>query len=128
MDELHPACRWSAEHSRHQPVERGTIARDGAFKLKIFPLRHNGHSVVADITTQNNLVARPRAVCRNVHVALDHANARGGNKYLVALAAIHNLGVAGHKRYPGLRGGCTHGFHHTPQIVHGQAFLENEGS
>ena len=88
-----------------RPLQRGTIARDGAFEFQAFPLRHNGHSVVADISTQDDLVARPRSVCRDVHAALDHADARGRNKYLVALAAIDDLGVAGHKLYPGLRGG-----------------------
>ena len=126
MNELRSPALWGAKHGSHQPVQGSTVAADGAFKFKAFPLRHDGHAVVADIATQNDLVARPRAVCRDVHAALNHADAGRGNEYLIALAAIHHLGVAGHKLYPACAAASTHRFHHPPQIVDGQAFFENE--
>ena len=109
---------WCAEHAGHQAVQRSAIARNGAFKFKTFALRHDGHSVVANIATENDLVPRPGTIGRDVHAALDHANTRGGNKNLVALPAIHDLGVAGYEFHSGFRRGRPHRLHHPPQILY----------
>ena len=127
MNSAPPVC-GVLEHGGHQSVQGSTVTGDGAFKFKAFPLRHDGHAVVADIATQNNLVARPRSVCGDIHALSNNADAGSGNEYLVALAAIHYLGVAGHKLYPGLCSCGAHGLHHPPQIVDSQPFFEDESS
>ena len=56
----------------------------------------------------------------------DHADAGSGDENLVALAAIHDLGIAGNQGHAGLGAACRMECDDAPKVVHRQAFFENE--
>ncbi len=67
-----------------------------------------------------------RTIRRDIQAALNHADAGGRDKYLVAFAAIHHFRVAGDELHAGLFGRGAHGFDDATQVVSGQAFFKNE--
>src|ERR1700722_1522076 len=83
--------------------------------------------MVADVAAEDNLVTGAGPVRGDVYATLDHADTGGGDKYLIALAAIDHLGVAGHELNSGLSRGGTHRFHDPAQVVDRKALFQNEG-
>ena len=50
----------------------------------------------------------------------------GVDENLVGLAAIHDLGIAGHQLHARVVGGRAHRLHDAPEILHRRSFLEDE--
>ena len=92
-------------------------------KLQVFSLRHNGDAVIADEPAQKNLVARPRAVGGNGDGVFDNSQSRGGDKHLVALAAVHHFGVARDHGDSGFGGGGLHGAGYPLQVARSGGLL-----
>ena len=118
-------ARWS-KHCRDEAVEWRAVALDGAFEFEALALAHDRHAVVADVATENDLVAGTGTIGRDADVVLDDTDAGCGDEDLVAFAAVDDLGVAGDELYAGLGGRGTHGFDYPPQIVHRKTFFEDE--
>ena len=58
----------------------------------------------------------------------DHPNARRVDEDAVALAAIHDLGVAGDQLHAGDLRRLLQALHHGPQGLHRQAFFQDEAA
>ena len=71
-------------------------------------LPHDRHAVIADGAAKENLVAGAGAVGRDFNCVRHHANARGGDEYLIALAAVDHFGVASDKLDIRCVGGVAH--------------------
>ena len=82
--------------------------------------------MVANITTQDDLIPSPGTVRRNIHPILNHADASRGNEDLVSLASIDDFGIAGHELYVRLSCRRTHRLNHPAQVVNRQTFFEDE--
>jgi hypothetical protein len=110
-----------------RPVERRTVAFDGALEFQALSLAHDRHAMIADVAAEDDLVAAAGAICRYADVMLDHADTGCGDEDLVAFTAVDDLGIAGDELYAGLSGGSAHGLDDRAQIVDRQAFFEDEG-
>src|SRR5581483_6931777 len=108
QDGCHAAASWVAkavdiqadvEHVAHQFMQSSAIAFNDSFELESFPLRKDGHSVVADITTQNDLVSLP---------------------------SIHDFGIPGDKLNARAFRGFAHRCHDPAQFVCAKAFFQYE--
>ena len=98
----------ASHHGRHQAVQRRGVAADGGLEAEVLAQRHDGHAVVADRAADQDAVAGPRAVARDLHARGHHADAGGGDEDAVALALFDHLGVAGDHRHAGLARGRGH--------------------
>src|SRR5581483_369401 len=135
QDGCHAAASWVAkavdiqadvEHVAHQFMQSSAIAFNDSFELESFPLRKDGHSVVADITTQNDLVSGAGAIGRNVDRFLENSNSSCRNENLVALPAIHDFGIPGDKLNARAFRGFAHRCHDPAQFVCAKAFFQYE--
>ena len=61
-----------------------------------------------------------------VDAGRDQADAGGVDVDAVALAAVHDLGVAGDDRHARLCGRCLHRLHDPPEIFHRQPLFEDQ--
>ena len=60
-------------------------------------MRHDCNAVIANMSVENDLVARAGAIRGDVYVAFYDSDARRGDKYLIALSAIHYLCIPCHQ-------------------------------
>ena len=102
------------------------VAYQDRFKVQPLPDGHDGDTVVADGTGHKDAVAGPGGVDREAAPFRHRADPRGGDEDAVALAAVHDLGVAGDEGHAGFAAGVAHRIDDTPQIVQRQAFFEDE--
>ena len=79
--------------------------------------------MVTDVATQDDLVARACAICRDVHRPFDYADAGRGNENLVALSAIDDFCVARNHRHAGFTCCLAHRLKDTAQVIQRQAFF-----
>ena len=82
--------------------------------------------MIADVSADQDFVARAGAAGGDFGWSFDNAYASGCDEDLVALAAIDDLGVTGDELHAGFKRGITHGFHHALQFFGRQALFENE--
>jgi hypothetical protein len=111
----------------HEAVERGGVALQHGFKLDPLAHRHDGDAVIADGSRDEDAVAGPGGVDGEGNPRRHHADTRSGNEYLVALAAVHNLGVARDQLDAGRGTRRPHGGDDAAQVVQRQAIFQDEG-
>src|ERR1700756_2903443 len=115
------------QHVGHEFMQGRAVALNHAFKLQVLALRQDGHAVIADVAAQNDLVAWTGAVRRDVYRLLHHPNSCRRDEDLVALAAVHHLGVAGDEFDASIFSRLAHGLHDAAQFLSGKTFFEDEG-
>jgi hypothetical protein len=82
--------------------------------------------VVADISAKQDFVAGTGAICGELRGAIDESDAGGSNENLVALATVHDLGVAGDQLHACILRGQRHGIGNARQFRCGHAFFQDE--
>ena len=120
---LHPG-RQKAGHRR---PERGTVGLDRGLQVELIAGRRNRQAMAAQITAHQHLITgldrqRIHGQCR-----LDQADAAGGHKETIALAALHHLGITRGDRDPAGPGRRSHRGQHPPQQLQGQPLLKDQG-
>ena len=80
----------------------------------------------ADVAADEDGVAGLDALGRDTERVLQDANPGGIDKEAIALAFIHNLGIAGDDLDPGSLGGLLHGGGDFPQGLHRQPLFDDE--
>src|SRR5215471_13580718 len=86
--------RGEFQHRSNQTVQGGAVAFDHPFKFQVLSLRQDRHSMVADITAQDDAVAGARPVGRDVDWLFYDSDPGGCNEYLVCFSAIDDFGVS----------------------------------
>ncbi len=118
--------RHRGDHGGHQVMQGGGIGADLGAEAQVLALGHHRHPVVAEGAAEQDGIAGPGPVPRDVDALRHHPQAGGGDEEAVRLAPLHHLGVTRHHRDAGLVGGPGHALHHPGQVGQGEAFLQDE--
>src|SRR6516165_5047563 len=104
-----------------------TVAFKHGFKFDAFAYRHDGDTVIAYCAGNNNSVSGPGVTNGEIYRIGNYADSGGGDEYLIPLAAIDDLGVAGDESNAGFVAGSPHGVGNALQVGERQTFLQDEG-
>ena len=107
-------------------IHGSAVAQYIAAELQPFARRHDRDAVPADVTTQENSIARPHALRPYNRVVLDHAYTRCIDEDAITFAPVHHLGVTRDHLHAGLIRRPAHGLHHAPQRFHRQSLFKDE--
>ena len=110
-----------------QTRQRGAVALQDGLELDALAHRHDGDAVVADRAGNQDAVAGPGDADRQRSALRHQADAGSGDEDLVALAPVHDLGVAGDQGHARLVAGLPHRGDDALQVGQRQALLEDEG-
>src|SRR3972149_7627162 len=107
-------------------MQRSAVALDRRLHLYAFPVREYRYSVVAHCARYDNNVAGADVRRRKLLVDVKNAYAGRVDEYLVALAALHYLGISCHYAYASLFGGLGHGKDYAKKLLHAEPFFDDK--
>ena len=107
-------------------AEWGAVAQDIAAKLQPLAHGHDRDTMPADVTAQEDGVARLDALRTYRQVVLNDADAGGVDEDAVGVTPVYHFGVAGDQLHVCLVCCQAHGLQHAPEGLHGQALFEYE--
>ncbi len=101
---------------------------DWRLELETLALREYGNAVIADVSTEQDLVAWPRLIGGQIEPFRHQSNACGVDEELIAASLFDDLGVARDHLHARIGGSSAQRVDHPAQLVQRKTFLQNEGN
>jgi hypothetical protein len=116
----------SLEQFEHRCGKWRSTAFDRGFKGEPLTRRHHRDSMAADISAQDDGIARAHAGGLDRNGRNNAADTRRVDEHTIGLAALDDLGITSDKPNPGSRRGLTHRHSDPAQGRNRQPLLQNE--